>query len=116
MEKHESEIEALKDLGNALKNETENLNTIITENSEKIQHLEEIRCPIEKSGYFEVLGKCLFTDTIKRNFDDSQAHCKEIFPVDGRLFEPRDQSTNEEVGRINKDYKIKHLGTCIHSM
>ena len=66
--------------------------------------MEEIRCPIEKSGYFEVLGKCLFTDNITRNFDDSQAHCKEIFPLDGKLFEPRDQTTNEEVGKEIREY------------
>ena len=93
----------------------ENLNTKITENSEKIQHLEEteqriqkevFRCPIEISGYFEVLGKCYFTDKIKRNFDNSQAHCKEIFPLGGRLFEPRDETTNEEVVKAKKGYFV----------
>ena len=57
-----------------IRNETVNLNTIITENSEKIQHLEGIRCPIEKSGYFEVLGKCLFTDTISVILSSEKAY------------------------------------------
>ena len=60
-------------------------------------------CPLEKSGYFEVFGKCYFTDTIKRSVDDSQAHCKEIFPLGGQLFEPRDEATNREV--IKNRYK-----------
>ena len=58
-------------------------------------------CPIEKPEYFEVRGKCFYTDNTTRNFDDSQVHCKEIFPHGGRLFEPRDVSTKE----IVKAYK-----------
>ena len=81
---------------NALKSVTENLKTEITENSERIQLLEN-RCPLEISGYFEMRGKCYFTDTITRNFDNSQAHCKEVFPLGGQLFEPRDDTTNKEV-------------------
>ena len=46
-----------------------------------------------------MLGKCYFTDTIGRNFDDSQEICKEMFPLGGQLFEPRDQTTNEEVAK-----------------
>ena len=49
--------------------------------------------------YFGVLGKCYFTDTIGRNFDDSQELCREMFPLGGQLFEPRDQTTNEEVAK-----------------
>ena len=52
---------------------------------------------MEKSGYFEILGKCYFTDEVHRNFDGSQAHCKEIFSLGGRLFEPRNETTNVEV-------------------
>ena len=52
---------------------------------------------MEKPGFFLALGKCYFTDTIKRNYDDSQAHCNEIFPHGGQLFEPRDETTNKEV-------------------
>ena len=63
-----------------------------------------VQCPIEKTGYFEVLGKCYFTDTIKRNFDHSQAHCEEIFPFGGRLYEPRDLATNAEVGKAHQKY------------
>ena len=74
------------------------MKTKISENSEKFRHL--VDCPIEKSEYFEVFGKCYFTDKIKRNFDDSQAHCKKIFPLGGRLFEPRDEATNEEVVKV----------------
>ena len=78
--------------------ENENLKTKVMENTEKMKIIwENIKCPLEKSGYFEVLGKCYFTDTIKRNFDDSQAHCKEIFPLGGRLFEPRNLTTNKKV-------------------
>ena len=61
-------------------------------------------CPIEQPEYFEVRGKCFYTDNTTRNFDDSQAHCKEIFPHGGRLFEPRDVSTKE----IVKAYKRYH--------
>ena len=58
-------------------------------------------CPIEKPEYFEVRGKCFYTDNTTRNFDDSQAHCKEIFPHGGRLYEPRDKSTNKEVAQAS---------------
>jgi len=54
-------------------------------------------CPTNDPNYFEVHGKCYFTDKIARTFDGSQAHCKKVFPFGGRLFEPKDLSTNEEV-------------------
>merc|ERR1711971_1255116 len=54
-------------------------------------------CEVNDPNYFEVLGKCYFTDTIRRSFDESQAHCKEVFPLGGRLFEPRDETTYKEV-------------------
>ena len=101
-----NQIEELQDFDRVIRNETEDLKTKVTETSEKIQHLIESidRCPIENSGYFEVLGKCYFTDKISRNFDDSQAHCKEIFPIGGRLFEPRDETTNKKVVKAKKKY------------
>ena len=112
LEKNESESEALKNLGSILKNETENLSTIITENTNKIDIIwEHIRCPLEKSGYFEVHGKCFFTDTILRNFDDSQAHCKEIFPLGGRLFEPRNLTTNMRV----RESRLEVFGPDSHA-
>ena len=96
----------IEDLGNELKNENENLKTKMTQNSEIIEKIEKIIivCPIEKSGYFEVHGKCYFTDSTLRNFDDSQAHCKEIFPLGGRLYEPREQTAYEEVRKFKKRY------------
>jgi len=96
----------IEDLGNDLKNENENLKIKMAQNSEKIEKIENviIKCPIEKSGYFEVHGKCYFTDNILRNFDDSQVHCKDIFPLGGRLFEPREQITYEEVRKFKKWY------------
>ena len=61
-----------------------------------------------------MLGKCYFTDKIKRNFDDSQAHCKEVFPLGGKLFEPRDETTNKEVlkafERYHGDFSDTWLG------
>ena len=60
--------------------------------------------PSKKPRYFIVLGKFYYTDNIKRNFDNSQANYKEIFPIDGKLFEPRDQTTNEEVAKANENY------------
>ena len=59
---------------------------------------------MEKPGYFKVLGKCYFADKISRNFDNSQAHCKEVFPLGGQLFEPRDLKINEEVGKAQTKY------------
>ena len=99
----------MKDLGNLLKTENENLKTKVTENSEKIKNIWESGCPLEKSEYFEVLGKCYYSDNITRNFDDSQVHCKEIFPLNGRLFEPRAQNTNKEVVKAF----IKHQGDTL---
>ena len=61
-------------------------------------------CPLKKPGYFGVLGKCYFIDNMARNFDDSQAHCKQVFPNGGRLFEPRDETTNKEV--IKNRYNV----------
>ena len=84
-----------------LKSVTDNLKTKVTENLEYLGGI--LRCPIEKPGYFEVLGKCYFTDSSQRNFDKSQAHCKEIFPLGGRNFEPRDQTTNKEVAKAYKE-------------
>ena len=81
---------------------TENLKTKVTENLEYLGGI--LRCPIEKPGYFEVLGKCYYSDKIERNFDDSQANCKEIFPLGGKLFEPRDETTTAEVGKAYRKF------------
>ena len=34
--------------------------------------------PSKKPRYFIVLGKFYYTDNIKRNFDNSQAHCNQL--------------------------------------
>ena len=60
-----------------------------------------------------MLGKCYFTDKIKRNFDDSQAHCKEVFPLGGKLFEPRDETTNKEVLKAYKRYHGEFSNTWL---
>ena len=57
-------IEGLKDLGNILKNETDILNTIITENSGKIQHLEKHESEIEA---LKDLGNVLKNETENLN-------------------------------------------------
>ena len=106
------QIEALKTIDRVFENKTETLKTNMTENSEKIQLLEEAQNQIEKVTVdpvkFEVLGKHFYTDKITRNFDDAQAFCKKIFPLGGRLYEPRDETTNEEI--IKNRYKPSWIG------
>ena len=55
-------------------------------------------CPLNQPGYHEFGRKCYFFDKVRRNFNDSIAHCATKFgSVGGKLFEPKDLATHNAV-------------------
>ena len=61
-------------------------------------------CPASKE--FKLIdGKCYAFENVKRNFDDTQARCSQIFGsnIGGKIFEPQSDQVIQEVLKYAKD-------------
>ena len=54
-------------------------------------------CPVWNSNYESINGNCYYFEKIELTYYNAKANCKIIFGDKGRLFEPKDESTHDQV-------------------
>ena len=60
-------------------------------------------CPIWDPNYVMVKEKCIYFENTELSYDDAIGNCKEIFGEAGRLFEPRNNDSYDQVLAAGKE-------------
>ena len=65
---------------------------------------DSIKCDALGDNYIFILGNCYYIEEETLSFEDAVQNCANRFENNGKIFEPKDQVTNDEVIRTAREW------------